>query len=121
MNVLQIKGLCKQYPRFTLDHVSFDVRQGHITGFIGRNGAGKSTTLSSLLGIVHPDAGNIRFFGMPYAENEHAIRQRIGFVAGGIDYYPHKRLSAITDVTRRLYTNWDDAANRGFLARYGLD
>jgi len=121
MNVLQIKGLCKQYPRFTLDHVSFDVRQGHITGFIGRNGAGKSTTLSSLLGIVHPDAGNIRFFGMPYAENEHAIRQRIGFVAGGIDYYPHKRLSAITDVTRRFYTNWDDAAYRGFLARFGLD
>ena len=70
MNVLEVQGLTKRYPAFTLNGVSFDVPQGAVMGFIGRNGAGKSTTLKSILGMVHPDAGAVRVFGMDYAENE---------------------------------------------------
>ena len=54
-NALEVRGLCKNYPAFTLKDVSFDVPQGAVVGFIGRNGAGKSTTLKSILGLVHPD------------------------------------------------------------------
>ena len=50
MNVLEVQGLTKRYPAFTLNGVSFDVPQGAVMGFIGRNGAGKSTTLKSILG-----------------------------------------------------------------------
>lgn len=57
MNVMEIRGLCKAYPAFTLKDVSFTVPQGAVMGFIGRNGAGKSTTIKSVLGLVHPDAG----------------------------------------------------------------
>ena len=56
-------------------------------GFIGRNGAGKSTTMKSLLNFVHPNEGKVKFFGLPFPEEEMDIKQRIGFVAGGIDYY----------------------------------
>ena len=45
MNVMEIRGLCKAYPAFTLKDVSFTVPQGAVMGFIGRNGAGKSTTI----------------------------------------------------------------------------
>jgi len=121
MNVLEIRNLCKAYPRFTLDHVSFDVEKGHIVGFIGRNGAGKTTTLSSLLNLVHPDSGEIFFFGRPLTGSEREIKQHIGFVSGGIDYYPRRKLSVIADVTRRFYDNWDDAAYRACLGRFGLD
>ena len=55
MNVLEVQGLTKRYPAFTLNGVSFDVPQGAVMGFIGRNGAGKSTTLKSILGMVHPE------------------------------------------------------------------
>ena len=79
MNVLEVQGLTKRYPAFTLDHVSFDVPQGAVMGFIGRNGAGKSTTLKSILGMVHPDEGAVRVFGMDYAANEAAIRRELGF------------------------------------------
>lgn len=61
MNALEVRGLCKTYPAFTLKDVSFDVPQGAVVGFIGRNGAGKSTTLKSILGLVHPDGGDVRF------------------------------------------------------------
>ena len=61
--VLSVQGLCKYYEKFRLENIAFDLRPGAITGFIGRNGAGKTTTLKSLLNFVHPDAGEIRFFG----------------------------------------------------------
>ena len=61
--VLEVNHLCKYYPSFALEDVSFSLEPGKITGFIGRNGAGKSTTLNSLLHFVHPDQGEIRFFG----------------------------------------------------------
>ena len=103
MEVLSVQGLCKRYPRFCLDHVSFSLEQGKIMGFIGRNGAGKTTTLKALLNLVHPDAGDIRFFGLPWAGHEKEIKPRIGFVSGGVDYYSKKKLKVITDVTRTAY------------------
>ena len=72
--------------------VSFALEEGKITGFIGRNGAGKTTTIKSLLGFVHPDAGDIRFFSMPFVETEMKIKSRLGVVLGGVNYYPQKRL-----------------------------
>ena len=64
MTVLEVQGLTKRYPAFTLNGVAFDVPQGAVMGFSGRNGAGKSTTLKSILGMVHTDAGAVRVFGM---------------------------------------------------------
>ena len=52
MNALEVKGLTKVYPEFTLDKISFCVPQGHIVGLIGRNGAGKSTTLKGILRLI---------------------------------------------------------------------
>ena len=115
MNVLEVKGLCKNYPGFQLGDVSFTLPAGKITGLIGRNGAGKTTTLRSLLGFVHPDGGEIRFFGESWEQSEPTVRQNIGFVSGGIDYYPKKKLRTITSVTRSFYKNWDSKAYRRYL------
>ena len=102
MNVLEVQGLTKRYPAFTLDGVSFAVPEGAVMGFIGRNGAGKSTTLKSILGMVYPDGGAVRVFGMDYGENERAIRRELGVVLGGIDFYPKKKIKTITCL---LYTS----------------
>lgn len=119
--VLSVRGLAKRYPAFALEDVSFALRPGAITGFIGRNGAGKTTTLKSLLNFVHPDGGEIRFFGLDFAGNELEIKRRLGYASGGVDYYPMKKLKTITAVTRRFYPNWDENAYRGYLARFALD
>ena len=121
MNVLEVRELRKTYPAFTLKDVSLDVPQGAIVGFIGRNGAGKSTTLKSVLGLVHPDSGTVRAFGLDYAANEAAIRRRIGVVLGGIDFYPKKKVGVITDVTRRFYSNWDEDKYRHYLELFAID
>ncbi len=121
MNVLEIEGLCKRYPAFALENVSFHVGAGRICGFIGRNGAGKSTTLGSLTGLVHPDAGAVRFFGLNARENEAAVKMKIGYVASGVNYYPNKKLRTITRVTRMFYDGWDDAAYARYMRLFNLD
>ena len=121
MDLLSVRGLGKQYPGFELKDVSFELREGTIMGFIGRNGAGKTTTLKSLIHFVHPAEGEILFFGKRVSEHEYEIKQRIGFVLGGINYYPKKRLRTITDVTKRFYDKWDDAAYRRYMELFGLD
>ena len=120
-NVLSVRGLTKRYDKFTLKDVSFDVRRGEIMGFIGRNGAGKTTTLKSLMNYLHPDAGEIDFFGKPMTGNEMEIKRRTGFVTGGVDYYMRRKLRAITDVTRGFYPNWDEAAYKRCIAAFSLD
>ena len=121
MNELEVEGLCKRYPAFALENVSFHVGAGRICGFIGRNGAGKSTTLGSLTGLVHPDAGAARFFRLDARENETAVKRRIGYVASGVNYYPNKKLRTITRVTRMFYDGWDDAAYARYMRLFNLD
>ena len=121
MAVLEVRGLCKEYPAFRLEDVSFSVEPGSIMGFIGRNGAGKTTTLKSILNLVHPSAGEIRYFGLPLVEHEREIKQRIGYAGGAVDYYKRKKIADIVDVTRTFYSNWDDAEYRKYLDAFSLD
>ena len=119
--VLEVRDLRKVYPAFALENVSFALEPGKITGFIGRNGAGKTTTLKSILGLLHRDSGEIAFWGQPFAGNENAVKQKIGYVSGGVGFYPGKKLRTITGVTRQFYARWDDGAYRDCLRRFDLD
>lgn len=121
MEILSVSALTKTYPGFKLDNVSFSLEEGKITGFIGRNGAGKSTTLNSLFNIVHPDSGGIRFFGMDIAGHEREIKQSVGFVSSGVDYYQKKRLKVISSVTASFYSGWDSAAYARYMSMFALD
>lgn len=121
MNVLSVHGLEKHYKNFLLKDVTFSLKQGRIMGLIGKNGAGKTTTLKSILNLVRPDGGTIEMFGMDFRKNEEICKQDIGVVLGGIDFYKHKRLSDITDVTKRFCKNWDDVAYERYLETFSLD
>ena len=121
MSILKINQLSKKYPAFELKDVSFTLEPGKITGFIGRNGAGKSTTLKAMLNVIHPDNGEILFFDQVFQEHEIMIKQRIGFVSGGIDYYPNKKLKTITAVTQGFYKNWDKKAYHEYMSLFHLD
>lgn len=121
MKLCEIKNLRKTYPSFTLSDLSFDLNAGRITGFIGRNGAGKTTTIKSMLGLVHSDHGEISYFGMPFAENENEIKQRIGYSTGAVNYYPKKKIKDIISVTKTFYSAWDEDAYKKYLSMFALD
>lgn len=120
MKVLEVENLVKKYSSFELKNVSFFIEEGHIVGLIGRNGAGKSTILKSILNLIQSD-GRIEFFGLNFRENEQEIKENIGFVSGGFDYYQLKTIKAISKATSIFYSKWDDQKYRGYLNFFGLD
>lgn len=121
MRLLEVEGLTKEYPKFTLKNVSFSLEQGRIMGLIGKNGAGKSTTLKSMLNMVCPDKGTIKMLGHDFRQDEESCKQNIGVVLGSIQFYQDKKLQTITGVTKRFYQNWDDTAYQKYMSMFELD
>ena len=121
MTICEVSHLGKNYPGFSLRDVSFTLKAGSITGFIGRNGAGKTTTIKSMLNLIHPDSGEITYFGLPLGGNETEIKQRIGYSTGAVNYYPKKKLRDLADVAKTFYGNWDETAYRRYLTLFSLD
>ena len=119
MNALEVKGLTKVYPDFTLDNVSFCVPQGHISGLIGRNGAGKSTTIKGILRLIAAE-GDVAVFGRDIMKDEMAVKQMIGYVGGGFRYYPMNTLAAIRKAYAPFYPAWDRGKYEKLLAQFGL-
>lgn len=120
MNALEVKNLTKVYPKFTLDHVGFTVGEGRIAGLIGRNGAGKSTTLKGILGILSA-SGSVSVFGRELNGAEREVKELIGYVGGGFRYYPAKRLASVSKAVSRFYSQWQENVYRKYLAEFGLD
>ena len=77
--MLKVKNLQKRYGDFQLD-CSLMVRPGRVTGLVGRNGSGKSTTFKAVLGLIRPDGGTVRCFGKDPQEFSAADRAKIGVV-----------------------------------------
>jgi ABC-2 type transport system ATP-binding protein len=121
VEILKVENLTKHYEKFTLNSVSFTLEKGYIMGFIGRNGAGKTTTLKSMLNLVHADSGRVTVLGRDYFANELACKQQIGFMFGGIDYYPKEKLKTISRVVKRFYDEWDDRLFLDYMRRFELD
>ena len=119
--ILTVRNLCKNYPAFELHDVSFSIRASSIMGLIGRNGAGKTTTIKSILRLVRPDGGSVEFLGQPVDDDAAALRREAGYVSGDLCYYPRKRLSQLTAVTRSFYSAWDSARYEALLRRFSLD
>ncbi len=121
MSIAEVRHLAKKYPSFELQDVTFRVDAGRITGFIGRNGAGKTTTIKSMLNLVHPDSGEIDYFGMPLAGNEKEIKKRIGYSTGTVNWYARKKIRSIADIVSRFYDTWDQDSYGKYLGLFGLD
>ena len=121
MSIVEVRNLRKTYPSFRLQDVSFSIREGRITGFIGRNGAGKTTTIKSILNLVHPDGGEICYFGLPLAGHEAEIKKRVGYSTGTVSWYPRKKIRDIVGIVRNFYETWDDEAYRKYLGLFQLD
>ena len=121
MSILEVRNLSKSWQGFRLRGVSFALGEGRITGFIGRNGAGKSTTIKAMLNLVHPDGGDILYCGRPVTENEGDFKSRTGYSTGTVSWYPEKRIRDIAAVVREFYDNWNEEAYRRYLSLFSLD
>jgi ABC-2 type transport system ATP-binding protein len=105
--ILELRGVTKHYPGFSLRDVSFSLPRGYVCGLIGPNGAGKTTIVKLLLGLVRPSEGTLRVLGRDPESAELEVKQRIGFVHEVPACYEHLDLRAIASIVRRFYIRWD--------------
>ncbi len=108
-DVISTKGLTKFYGDTPVVR-SLDLRipQGCVYGFLGRNGAGKSTTLKMLTGMVQPDLGEIEVFGERLAKQTPDTKRRIAYIAESHPLFTNMRVGEIIKFTQAFYPHWDD-------------
>ena len=121
MSIAEVRSLVKRYSSFLLDGISFGIEEGRITGFIGRNGAGKTTTIKAMLNLIHPDSGEVLYFGKPFLSHEAEIKGSIGYSTGTVSWYPRKKIRDIVALQRRFYDSWDEEAYRRYLDMFRLE
>lgn len=118
--VLDLRGVTKTYPGFTLGDVSFTLPRGYIMGLIGPNGAGKTTVLKAVLDLVRLDRGEIRVFGLDHRREGARARARIGFVHEVPTFYSNLTVERAAGVLARFYRQWDEARFRTLAGEFEL-
>ena len=113
--MVSVSALCKRYGDFTLD-VSFHLPPGRISGLVGRNGAGKSTTIKAILGLLAPDSGSVTVFGKEACALSGADKQRIGVALSDSGFSGYLNLRDIAGILARMYPSLD---SQQFLRRCG--
>ncbi len=113
-NALEIKELTKHFSGFTLDRLSLTLPSGCVMGFIGENGAGKSTTIKLILGLLKKDGGEISVLGSTLSEGGKELRERIGVVMDECNFPEMMTLRNIGKMMQKCYRTWD----AGKFARY---
>jgi ABC-2 type transport system ATP-binding protein len=122
MNELSVRleGVSKKYPHFALEEIDLELPTGSIMGFIGANGAGKSTTIRILMGLVHQDKGSVEVLGHAMPADQVAAKLDIGFVSEDMRLYGEATLAWHIDFLRPIYPRWDQAYAECLLRRFDL-
>ncbi len=105
-NSIVVQGLCKNFGDFSLDNVSFKVPKGRIVGFIGENGAGKSTTINLILNGLKKDSGKVEVFGMDHTIA--SVKSEIGVVFDECNFHEVFNAKDIAKIMAGVYSTWDN-------------
>lgn len=119
-NAIEVNGVTKKYDGFTLDNVSFEVPKGVVMGFIGQNGAGKSTTINSILNIIPINDGEIKILGMDHIKDEKAIKDRIAVVFDELPFHGSFNAKDLSRIFEGIYSNWDKEVYMNYLEQFQL-
>ena len=117
MNAIEIKHLTKHYQGFSLENLNLTLPSGCIMGLVGENGAGKSTTIRMILGLTHPDSGEITVFGQKLTQD---LKQHIGVVLDEPGYPACMTAKQIGKMLSGLYKSWERDTFDGYLRRLSL-
>lgn len=108
-NAITVKNLTKKYEGFKLNNISFQIPTGTIVGFIGENGAGKSTTILSMLGLIPVDAGEMEVLGhqILLEEKEGTWKEQIGVVFDDCNLPAVLKVKEVQSIMKSIYRTWD--------------
>ena len=118
MNIVEFKNVTKKRKDFSIDHLNITIPKGYITGFIGPNGSGKTTTIQMMMDILQIDAGDIQIFGTSH--KNHHIKQKIGFVYDDLYMYEEFNIKKMKSFIAPIYETWNENLFQTYLQMFEL-
>ncbi len=118
---IEVRSLAKRFgDRDVLRDVSFTVPKGKTFAFLGRNGAGKTTTIRTMLGLLKPDAGQVRIMGLDPRRDAMDVRRRVGYLAEDQAMFGWMKVAELIRFIRPFYPTWDDGLARDLAGEFEL-
>ena len=117
--LLELDNISKKYKRFKLQQVSFKIKPGNITGFVGINGSGKSTTIKIIADLLRKDSGTVKFFGKD--REKQCFNEQIGYVMDSSYFYEKQTLKAVKSIISRAYQSWNEDEYRHYMDIFQLE
>ena len=105
--MIQINGLKKKYKDFTLD-LTLDLPKGRVSGLVGKNGAGKSTTLKAILGLIQTDEGSVKVFGKDAFNLTSEDKQQLGVALSDSSFSGYLTVDAVKNILKNMYHSFDE-------------
>ena len=121
-NAIEVRNLTKKYDDFEIDNMCFDIPEGSIVGFIGENGAGKSTTMKAILGLVPTEAGEIRVLDHPIGKDsvDENWREQISVVFDECNFPNELKVKNINIIMKNIYRTWNENLFKEYLQKFEL-
>ena len=120
MEAIEIRGLEKEYDSFKLDLKELIVKKGYITGFIGPNGSGKTTTIKSIMNMVKADSGEILVLGEDISKDV-KVKESLSFVGDTCGFLEEAKVKNIKNSVARFYKNWDENLYRKIVDKFNIN
>jgi len=120
MNAIEVYDLQKSFEGFALNDVSFSVPQGTVMGFVGENGAGKSTTIKCILNLLKKEHGEILLFGKDVVEHELSIKNDIGVVFDDLHVPETLNATQLDKFMKKVFKTWDSGYYFERLAQFKI-
>lgn len=118
--ILELKNVCKNFDDFQLKDISLQVPKGTIVGLIGENGAGKSTIINIIEGLIKEDSGEIYVFNQNMREHEKELKQDIGIIYDACHYNEKFKVKDVGKMMSLAYNNWDQELYLQYVERFSL-
>lgn len=120
MNSIEIRNLQKDYKNFSLTIDNLDIPEGYITGFIGPNGSGKTTTIKSLLGMVKPNSGEIKILNANINKDT-KTKENIAYVGDESGFLEESKISNLHKIISKFYSNWDEELYKKYINKFQIN
>ncbi|HHW68033.1 MAG: type transport system ATP-binding protein [Epulopiscium sp.] len=117
---LTLENVTKEYKDFKLDHINVYLPKGCIMGFIGENGAGKSTTIKLIMDLVKRDEGKITILGKDNKTELNSIKENIGVVMNELCFPENLNAREINKIMKKVYKTWDEDQFHSFIQKFSI-
>ncbi|MCR8969359.1 ATP-binding cassette domain-containing protein [Facklamia sp. 7083-14-GEN3] len=117
--MLEVSNIKKNYGHFQLN-CDFQVKEGMVTGLLGRNGSGKTTTIKAILGLIFPYQGQVKFLGQPIDKLSGRDKEKFGVVLSDSNFSRVMTCKDVLAILKRSYQNFDEQMFKKFVDQQGL-